>query len=385
MPLSFHHRQSCAGRWLFALCLWLLTALAAAQPTAPESPLDTALRAARWQLAQIDGSVGAVNYQRVWEQAAFWIGMTALADTPGAPADIGEAVFNMGRHNQWQPGKLPFFADDHAITQAYLWAAARGTGGADLAPTLAAFNKVLAEQPKVSLAFYLPKAGYGMAECLVRWCWCDALFMAPPALFELTRQTGDPRYREHALREWWATTDFLYDPVEKLYYRDSRFFERRDENERKLFWSRGNGWVLAGIARALPLLDADSEDATRMRALFVEMAERLLELQKDDGYWPPSLLVPEGSSPETSGTGFFTYGLAWGINAGLLERARFEPAVRNGWAALLRALGPDGRLGYVQQISDRPEQVSAGDTQYYGVGALLLAASEITRLDGAVR
>jgi len=122
-----------------------------------------------------------------------------------------------------------------------------------------------------------------------------------------------------------------------------------------------------------------------MRALFVEMAERLIELQKDDGYWPPSLLAPEGSSPETSGTGFFTYGLAWGINAGLLERARFEPAVRKGWQALRRALGSDGRLGYVQQISDRPEQVNAGDTQYYGVGALLLAASEMTRLDAAVR
>jgi len=131
--------------------------------------------------------------------------------------------------------------------------------------------------------------------------------------------------------KWWATLDFLYDPVERLYYRDKRFFE----------------------------------------------------LQKDDGYWPPSLLSPEGSPPETSGTGFFTYGLAWGINAGLLDRERFEPAMRKGWSALKRAVEPNGKLGYVQRVSARPTAVSKEETHFYGVGALLLAASEITKLDAA--
>jgi rhamnogalacturonyl hydrolase YesR len=200
-------------------------------------------------------------------------------------------------------------------------------------------------------------------------------------MLALARQTGDLRYREHAMREWWATTEFLYDPVEKLYYRDSRFFERRDAQERKLFWARGNGWVFAGMARSLPLLDENVEDRRRMVALFREMATRLVELQKPDGYWSPSLLAPEGSPPETSGTAFFTYGLAWGINAGLLDRELFEPAVRKGWDALTRAIRPDGMLGYVQQVSDRPEEVLPTDTQYYGVGAFLLAASEVARLD----
>jgi rhamnogalacturonyl hydrolase YesR len=93
------------------------------------------------------------------------------------------------------------------------------------------------------------------------------------------------------------------------------------------------------------------------------------------------LLAPEGSPPETSGTAFYTYGLAWGINAGLLVRAEYEPAVRRGWAALQRAIQPDGRLGYVQQVSDRPEKVESTDTQYYGVGAFLLAATQIAALD----
>jgi rhamnogalacturonyl hydrolase YesR len=362
----------------------------AAQPASANrtamDPVDIATRTARWQLARLNDAshvsrvTGETLKPRAWEQAVFWIGMTALADA-GAPDDIREAILDMGRRNRWMPGEQPFFADDHAITQAYLWAPRHGAGREAIAPTQAMFDRVVAEQPRVSLAFYVPKAGYYKAECLVRWCWCDALFMAPPAMLALSRQTGDRRYRDHAMREWWATTDFLYDPVEKLYYRDSRFFERRDAHERKLFWARGNGWVFGGIARSLPLIEADSADGRRMTALFREMAGRLVELQKPDGYWSPSLLAPDDSPPETSGTAFFTYGLAWGINAGILDRARFEPSVRKGWHALLRALQPDGKLGYVQQVSDRPEQVHAADTQYYGVGAFLLAASEVAKLD----
>ncbi|KXU37441.1 hypothetical protein AXK11_02295 [Cephaloticoccus primus] len=340
---------------------------------APETPLEVAVRAARWQLTQPD----AINYLRRWEHGAFWAGMTVLADTDGAPADIREAVLKMGRDTRWQPnsGSL-LHADNQTITQSYLWTARNGAGKEALAPTIAIFERLLAEAPRGPLSAVVPGTPG-------RWSWCDALFMAPPAMFQLSKQTGDMRYRDHALREWWATTDFLYDPVEKLYFRDKNYFERRDDQGNKIFWSRGNGWAFAAMARSLPLLEANSPDAQRMRGLFVEMAERLIELQKEDGYWSPSLLSPEGSPPETSGTGFFTYGLAWGINAGLLDRERFEPAVRKGWSALKRALHPNGKLGYVQQIGTGPRQAGKNDTQYYGTGALLMAASEITKLDAA--
>jgi rhamnogalacturonyl hydrolase YesR len=291
----------------------------------------------------------------------------------------------MGNANRWLPGEKPYFADDHAITQSYLWAAKNGAGEIARAPTRRVFDRVI-EQPAVTtLAFYVPPEGYSAAECLKRWCWCDALFMAPPALVELSRQTGDERYRVFAMKEFWATTDFLFDPVEHLYYRDSRFFERRDAKGRKMFWSRGNGWVFAAIPRILPGLAEGSADRRRMEGLFVEMAARLKDLQKPDGYWAPSLLAPENSPPETSGTAFYTYGMARGISAGLLPREQYEPVVRRGWGALMRAIQPDGRLGWVQQVSDRPEAVEPTDTQFYGVGAFLLAATAVTELDKRAR
>jgi rhamnogalacturonyl hydrolase YesR len=107
------------------------------------------------------------------------------------------------------------------------------------------------------------------------------------------------------------------------------------------------------------------------------MSDRLIALQKPDGYWPPSLLAPENTPPETSGTGFFVYGLAYGLNHGLLKGQKYETAMTNGWNALAIAVQPDGKLGWVQQIGYAPDHVEAGDTQLYGVGAFLLAASEV--------
>jgi rhamnogalacturonyl hydrolase YesR len=106
--------------------------------------------------------------------------------------------------------------------------------------------------------------------------------------------------------------NFLYDPVEQLYYRDSRFFDRRDAKGRKMFWSRGNGWVVAGLALMIPKLPKGEPDRKKLEKLFVEMAGKVKALQKPDGYWAPSLLAPEDSPPESSGTAFYTYGLAWG-------------------------------------------------------------------------
>jgi rhamnogalacturonyl hydrolase YesR len=381
----------------FAIALAMGTSLPTAVPVAAQAarnaaaPADAAtiremaVRMADWQLARLDAAhissaTAETANPRAWEQAVFWVGLTALADMDGAPPRMRQAILDMGQRTGWQPGRLPYFADDHVIGQAYLWAAKNGAGPAAPAPITATFDNILAKPPVSTLAFVVPPEGYGATECLVRWCWCDALFMAPPALAELTLQTGDARYRDFALREWWATTDFLYDPVEHLYYRDSRFFDRRDNKGRKQFWSRGNGWVFAGMARMIPRLPEGSADRLRMEALFKQMAAKLLTLQKADGYWAPSLLAPEGSPPEASGTGFYTYGMAWGIKAGLLDAAQYRPAVDKGWAALGRAVQPDGGLGWVQQVSDRPEQVAATDTQYYGVGAFLLAASAVADL-----
>lgn len=367
------------------LGLTMATLSHAAEMPAQADVIAAGEKVADWQLRELGYLPGVDPLPEprtratAWEIGAFWVGMTHFAETTGSQT-YTDIIIEQGEKNDWQLGPWLEFADDHVIGQSYLWAADHGAGEEAIAPMQTNFDTLLADPPVVHLSFWFGEDGYGSAECLNRWCWCDALFMSPPAMIELSNQTGDPKYADYAFSEFKAATDFLYDPAERLYFRDSRFFPMRDDEGRKLFWSRGNGWVFAGIANILGLLPEDHPERAYFEDLFAEMAGRLLELQKPDGYWAPSLLAPEGSPRETSGTGFYTYGLAYGVNEGLLDAETYTPAVVKGWHALEESVAENGRLGWVQQVSDRPDIVNEEDTQYYGVGAFLLAASEVAEL-----
>jgi hypothetical protein len=217
-----------------------------------------------------------------------------------------------------------------------------------------------------------------------RWTRCDALYMAPPTLTRLFTATGDRKYLEFLDREFQFTYDHLYDPAEKLFFRDATFFEKKTPNGKKTFWSRGNGWVYGGLALTLEHLPKDHGKRPFYETLFKEMTTAILAAQQADGLWHPSLLDPkEIDTGETSGSGFFTFGLAWGVNHGLLDRAAHLPVITRAWNGLMTRVKPDGLVGYVQPVGAAPDHLEAGNTQDYGTGAFLLAGSEILRLLGA--
>jgi hypothetical protein len=357
----------------------------------PADILAATQRVADWQLAHrntfdhMPAASRSVRNPRDWQQATFWVALTELADRSRSPA-YARAVLDLGRAEDWRLGDKPFHADDQLIAQSWIWASRKGAGTAAIAPARVYFDRVLAQRPTGDLVFVPGPPRSGDPPCTTRWCWCDALFMAPPTLLRLTRATGDTRYGAFAHEEFRATTDYLYDKNERLFFRDSRFFDRRDPQGRKLFWSRGNGWVMAGLVRILQQLDRKDPHRAYYTGLFRDMAARLVTLQKADGYWAPSLLDNGPDTPrESSGTGFITYAFAWGVDAGVLDRATYRPAAIRGWAALQNAVRNDGRLGWVQQVSDRPDTVSESDTQFYGTGAFLLAGSamyDLSRHEG---
>jgi unsaturated rhamnogalacturonyl hydrolase len=358
-----------------------LVAATAAQPVlpTPDAILSSSRRVADWQLAHKDSidhmpaARASARNPRDWQQATFWVALTELADRD--PRYVAP-LLELGRAQRWRLGDKPFHADDQLIAQAWEWGSRHGGGGAAIAPAKAYFDNVLSQRQRGALAFVPRQPGSGDSACTDRWCWCDALFMAPPTLLRLGRTLRDPRYAKFVHEEFRATAEYLYDPAERLFFRDSRFFDRRDAAGRKLFWSRGNGWVMAGLARVVEALPRGDPHRAYYVKMFRHMAARLVTLQKPDGYWAPSLLDNgSGTPPESSGTGFFTYAFAWGVNRGILERQIYQPAAIRGWEALNRAVQPDGMLGWVQQVSDRPDAVSASDTQYYGTGAYLLAGS----------
>jgi rhamnogalacturonyl hydrolase YesR len=342
-------------------------------------------KVAAWQLAHLDNfdyvPVNAFRKDtaapRDWIQAAFYVGLYSFADATHDPY-LTTAIVKHGEAEGWGFDQRPRHADADATGAVWVWAAGRTKDQAKLTPIRARFDAVLADPSKVSLDFE-PKPAKGDPYCQARWCWSDAIFMAPPAWVSLAKVSGDKRYLDHADSEFWATTDYLYDKTDHLYFRDSRFITRRSDAGAKIFWGRGNGWSFAGIARILQDLPANHPSRPKYEGIFKQMAAKIATLQGNEGYWPVSLLEPQ-KTPETSGTGFFVYGLAWGVNHGLLSRAKYGPVIDKGWKALDAAVEPDGRLGWVQRVGVAPDRVGRDDTQLYGVGAFLLAASEVRKL-----
>ncbi len=346
--------------------------------TQPAAVLDVMKRVADWQLSHPSRHDPAD-----WTQCAGYTGFMALAAI-GSDGRFHAAMVRMGEKNGWKLGTAgsPYLADDHCVGQVYADLYRQHGDSAMIAPMRARFDWILAHPTSDNLSTDRarnPDAGTG-------WYWCDALFMAPPAWLRLAMATGHQPYLDFMLQQWWKTSDYLYDPEEHLYFRDDRFFARREANGRKVFWSRGNGWVMAGLVRVLQDLPKDNPSRARFVRQYREMAERIVTLQQPDGYWRASLLDP-ASYPmrETSGTGFYVYALGWGVNEGFLDRSTFAPAVMKGWSALVGSVHEDGKLVNVQPIGETPRHFDEESTDVYGVGAFLLAGSEVYRLVGGSR
>lgn len=218
------------------------------------------------------------------------------------------------------------------------------------------------------------------------WWWADGLYMVMPVMTKMYNHTKNPLYLEK-LHEYLTYADsIMYDEEAGLYYRDAKYVypKHKSVNGKKDFWARGDGWVLAGLAKVLDEIPVVDKYCKEYEKRFCTMAKSVAACQQPEGYWTRSMLDPEQApGPETSGTAFFTYGLQWGINNGLLDAEEYQPIVEKAWNYLSTvALQPDGKVGYVQPIGEKaiPGQVvDANSTSNFGVGAFLLAACERVR------
>ena len=300
-----------------------------------------------------------------WIDCAMYTGLTAAYRATGDPVYL-DSTEAWAERLDWQLGPRVRHADDHCVGQVYLELYEERPDVADVDPTLSRMRKIMDD----------PEPG------AVMWDWADALFMAPPVFSRMGRITGMARAFEFMAERFREASAPLYDPAYGLYYRDQRFINARSENGEKVFWSRGNGWVLAGIARILQDLPEDHAARSWFEERFRTMAEAVACRQQTSGFWRPSLLDPQAyPQPETSGTGFFTYALAWGVNAGLLSESTYGPVVARAWTGMVRqAVNESGRVGWTQQPGDRPAPVEKDHAEPYGAGAFLLAGSEMVVL-----
>ncbi len=341
-----------------------------ARAVVPQDVLALMKRAADWQWAH------PPTYDpRGWEVSPFYIGTLALAELTSDPKYVSAMVVR-AEENGWEPARRMYHADDHCVIQAYLRLYELRGEARMLAPSRARLDAILAKPADATL-------DWGTPRCLDRWSWCDALFMGPMSWLMMGRITGEGRYVDFMHQEWAETTARMYDESDHFYARDESYLDLREPNGRSIYWARGNGWVVAGLARVLAHLSPKDPLYPRYRTQYLEMMEAALAAQQPDGLWRPGLLDPVAhQARETSGSSFMTFALAWGARAGLLDRSRIEPAIRKAWNALSTCVNADGKLEHVQPIGAAPDGFEPEHTEPFGVGAFLLAGSEVYRLFG---
>lgn len=228
--------------------------------------------------------------------------------------------------------------------------------------------------------------------------YVDGLFTGPPTLAMLYAITGDDTYLQWMETCFWDVYGKLYDTDEHLFYRDKRFFpesleeRKKDKNwkgneqvtaaGKKVIWSRGNGWVFAGIARILEYLPLEHPSYPRYEIILKDMAKSLKKTQSEEGFWYPNLADPAYAPfKETSGTSFFIYGLAYGINNDLLDKEEYVPVIKKAWKSVTDEVSKEGKVQWGQLVGDRPVNLSKDDSHEYVTGTFLLAASEMYKMN----
>lgn len=311
-----------------------------------------------------------------WTNGVLYIGMSEFAKIADKSETYYDWLYKLGSNNEW---KIPanfkdyekyslYHADELCVAQFYI----------NMYRKYKEENIIKSTKERLDWIMSNPPGDEMSHKGKQSWTWCDALFMAPPVYANIAALEGNQAYLDYMNKEFEKTYNHLYNPTEKLFFRDDSFFDKKEANGKKIFWGRGNGWVVAGIANLLKVLPDSSPKKKFYVELYQTMMDRLVELRNADGFWHASLLDPESyPSPETSATAMITYAMAYGVNNGYLNKEKYAPIIYSSWASLVSVVNEEGRLGYVQPIGADPKKVTEKMTAVYGVGAFLLAGTEI--------
>ena len=313
-----------------------------------------------------------------WVRGTYYAGLLAMYESTKDEAYLDDCM-KWGKQVSWrikEQGGGPYESGAYPLVCGQIWYGCYRANKDELMmqSTLAFLENPKVENPVSAPGeWYLENTGHRFV---------DGLFTAPPLLAMLYQMTEVEKYVDWMDACFWDVHKEIFDPDAGLFYRDARSKPRKTKNGKKVLWSRGNGWAFGGLTRILKHLPGHHKSYARYKALYVQMAESLAIRQQADGFWRSNLDDPEQyAMKESSGTGFFCYGIAWGINNGILNKEHFLPVAKNAWTALASVVNEDGKVGWSQPAGGGPGKVMEADTSKFGTGIFLLAASEIYQLE----
>lgn len=322
--------------------------------------------------------VGSSRPSNIWTRAVYYEGLLALYAIDPKPEYLSYALA-WGTVHSWQlrnNDSSTTNADNQCAGQTYI----------DL------YQLDGAKDPQRITAIQTSVDGMLRSHTTDVWTWVDAIQMSMPVFARLGALHPDGGYFDamYALYSYPKRTlaQGLYNTSDHLWWRDANWKAQKTPSGKQVYWSRGNGWVLAALVRTLDVLPATDPHRAEYVQDFTDLASALRGIQRADGFWNASLGDPTHfGGPEASGTALFVYGMAWGIRKGLLDEATYAPIVTHSWKSLVDvAVHDDGFVGYLQSTGDDPSDGQplsydkVPDFEDYGVGCVLLAGSELAKL-----
>lgn len=320
---------------------------------------------------------GRLRPSNIWTRAVYYEGLMAL-HTIYPRSDYYDYAYQWGEFHKWgfRDGNVTRNADNQCCSQVYI----------DLYTICP--DPQLLKNVRINLDMVLNTPQDG------DWTWIDAIQMAMPIYAKMGKLTNDQRYYDKMWSMYHHTRNIeggngLYNPKDALWWRDKDFVPPyKEPNGEDCYWSRGNGWVYAALVRVLQEIPDQETHRADYIADFLAMSKALIKCQREDGFWNVSLHDPTHfGGKETSGTSLFVYGMAWGINNGLLDRKTYLPVIVKAWEAMCKdAVHTNGFLGYVQGTGKEPKDSQPvtfdkePDFEDYGLGCFLLAGSEMYKL-----
>lgn len=348
----------------------------APQNPGPKAKLSPAMKPAAVKAAMSKVAAWEIDraqpfFDTTWTWNVLYTGFMAASQSLAEPR-YRMAMEGLGDSFQWKIRSVHPNADDQGVAQTWLELYLQDPDPDKIAPTRAALDDLLAGGA----------AAIPANQAKIPWWWCDALFMAPPVWARMSEATHDPKYLDYIDEHWRETSDLLYDPQRHLYYRDITWLHKTGERGKPVFWSRGNGWVMGGLARTLEYIPKDRPSRSFYENQLRAMAAAVVPLQDaKSGLWHSDLLDPaDYPQPETSGSALITFALAWGVNNGVLDEATYKPVIAKAWRGLVEQIYADGRLGNIQQTGAAPAHYLPSSSYNYGVGAFLLAGAQVAEL-----
>jgi unsaturated rhamnogalacturonyl hydrolase len=343
-------------RMLFvSLTIWMLTTGGFVDPSAVWAAASNLrsrsdVLAVMKRVADYAQSQYPANAKAYWDDGVYHIGMMAFYNVSN-DAEVLTYMETFGDYNNWILDRRGSGNRHNRLAAGQIWIEAylAGSPVAEIDDT----RTEIADQTSRSLEEVTsekPSAYFSV----------DSQFMGVPAFAMLRSLDNNTSSfdRMYELFSYNRTTLGLYDTSAHLYYRDVKYIypARQSPNGKKVFWSRGKGWALGALVRILHDLPATDLHRAEYVTTFQQMSAALKAVQRPAGFWNMSLYdAGHYPGPEASGTALFVYGMARGINNGLLDKTTYESAVTKARNAMVTtAVHPSGKLGYAQGVGKEP-------------------------------